>query len=208
MDRTIIDGFMNRFQKWMVLLPIVAFVLFIVLSIKYVSGGSSIVSWVTWGWGLLASLIMLYAFWCLSSDARKRSLSSAKYLEWWLYISVISILADIVGAFVSVEDMGSHLESALPSGLFVSLLVLVILVGLAFVVFVLIVLFSIPSKLKQDGFLSLRKLFVEYIIIVGILMGAGIIPEDMEFPITAFVEAYYAYKFFRCRNELKESETC
>jgi len=110
-------------------------------------------------------------------------------------------VADIVGAFVSSEDLGNFLEVALPA-------------ILVFAIFGLIAIFAIPSKLKQDGFLSLRKLFVEYIIvcvvigtIVGILMGAGIIPEDLESPIDSFVGACYAYKFFRCRNDLKEIET-
>ena len=174
---------------------------------------NTVVLWVAWGWELLVSLVMLYVFWCLTSDAKKNSFSSAKYLSWWLYLSVISIVADIVGAFVSLEDMGDYLELALPSGLYITFLLLAVLAGLAVVSFGLIVLFGIPSKLKQDGFLSLRKLFVEYIIvcvvagtIVVILEVVGM-PEDMESPIDSFVVAYYAYKFFRRRNDLKEIET-
>ena len=200
MNRTAIDGFLGRFQKWMVLLPIVAFVL-MMLSIWSMSEENTVVLWVTWGWGLLVSLVMLYVFWCLASDAKKNSLSSAYWLNWWLWLSVISFVDDIVGAFVSSEDLGNFLEVALPA-------------ILVFAIFGLIAIFAIPSKLKQDGFLSLRKLFVEYIIvcvvigtIVGILMGAGIIPEDLESPIDSFVGACYAYKFFRRRNDLKEIET-
>lgn len=206
MSDTRIDKLMDCLQKWIVVLPIVSFVLYVLSLTQY---GDHVVSWVALGWEILVALVGIYVWWRLSSDARKHSLSSAKYLTWYLYLSILDMMLSIVSVFVSEDDVFGMVE--VPSSwLSIIAIILLAFACVAFAILALVLVFGIPSRLKQDGFLPLRKLFIEYIvvsivagIIIVVFSGTGTVDlTDLEL----FVEAYYVYRFFCRRNDLALSK--
>ena len=193
---------MNRLQKWMIVLPIVSFVLYVLSLTHY---GAHVVTWIALEWEILVALVSIYAWWRLSSDARKHSLLSAKYLTWFLYLSILDLVGTIVSVFVSEDDVYGFLETS-SSWLSMVGAILLIFACIAVAGLVLVLIFGIPSKLKQDGFLPLRRLFIEYIIvsivvaiIIEVFSSIGKVDTTA---LGSFVEAYYTFRFFCRRNDL------
>ena len=189
---------MNRMQKWLVALPIVAAIVSVLcLYYPFADANTDLCEWLVFAVDTLATLISIYAWWRMMLSAKAKEYNVHKFLAALVYLSIALLVAGIIGLFV---DMDFEVLFSTTGGSVVGVLIIVIMLS------VIVLLINIPSRMKSYGYPALRKLFLEYLItieIVGLICGIFLGSEDIiGDSLVGFFYCYFAYLFFRHRNDL------